>query len=156
MLSCLVILALVIANGGTAKFAEAQNVEVAAAGAPEVPEDDDDEDDDDDDEDRLEIHLRHLEIDRAKLELNVGRFDLADRRAETASSQVRTAALVLNHLDRFVENQGQAVALLTDLIKEVKSPEVKRLLRMKLAEILLHADQQEKARQQLRALILEK
>jgi hypothetical protein len=156
LLSCLVILALVIANGGTAKFAEAQNVEVAAAGAPEVPEDDDDEDDDDDDEDRLEIHLRHLEIDRAKLELNVGRFDLADRRAETASSQVRTAALVLNHLDRFVENQGQAVALLTDLIKEVKSPEVKRLLRMKLAEILLHADQQEKARQQLRALILEK
>jgi hypothetical protein len=46
--------------------------------------------------------------------------------------------------------------LLTDLIKEVKSPEVKRLLRMKLAETLLHTDQREKARQQLRALILEK
>ena len=110
-----------------------------------------------DEERELERHHRHLEIERAELETGMGRLEMVERVAELAENKVAAAAFALMHVEEFFgEDEEGGIKFLQSMLKEADDQAVRRIIRVKLAEIYAGADQRKKAEQQIRALILGK
>ena len=110
----------------------------------------DDEHGEHDDEHGEHEHIMH------EFEGNMARLEIISRLAEVAENKTKTASYALMQLEQFVEDEGQAIDVLNELIDSGKvSPAVKNLLKMKLVEILEWDDRREEAVEVLMSMIVE-
>jgi hypothetical protein len=109
-----------------------------------------------DEEFELEMHRQHLEVEMAEMEANFGRLELVGRIAEVAEDELLSAAYGITHVTEFVDGGEETVDFLKGILGDTENASVKRLIRMKLAEVHLQMDQFDEAAEQLRALIINK
>ena len=104
----------------------------------------------------LERHQRELELEleRAEMELMYGRFEMMNRLAEVADSSLRSAAFAVLHVPETFGEPEPAITFLEEMAEEAEKPAVKRLVRIKLAQLYRETDQAEQAQEQLRRLML--
>ena len=103
-------------------------------------------------------HGEHGEHEHIMLEFeeNMARLEIINRLAEVAENKTKTAGYALMQLEQFVDDEGEAIDILNELIDSDKvSPAVKNLLKMKLVEILEWDDRHEEAVEVLMSMIVE-
>ena len=105
-------------------------------------------------EHELEDHHRHFEMEMVEMETNFARLEMVGKISKIASEELLSAAFAITHVTEFMEEED-VIAFLNDALEGARDEGVRRLIRIKLAEAYAHADQPEKAKQQLRALIVE-
>ena len=100
-------------------------------------------------------HGEHEHI-MLEFEENMARLEIISRLAEVAENETKTAGYALMQLEQFVDDEGEAIDILNELIDSDKvSPAVKNLLKMKLVEILEWDDRREEAVEVLMSMIVE-
>ena len=100
-------------------------------------------------------HGEHEHI-MLEFEENMARLEIISRLAEVAENKTKTAGYALMQLEQFVDDEGEAIDILNELIDSDKvSPAVKNLLKMKLVEILEWDDRREEAVEVLMSMIVE-
>ena len=120
----------------------------------EEGEDDlDDEEDEEFDEQRFARFEREMQVARAEAENRMTRLKMVNQVAEIASNEVSTAAFVLMHFEELFDEPEDGIKFLNDTLQYTKNDAVRRLLRIKLAELYTEADQPDQARSQLRELL---
>lgn len=97
-------------------------------------------------EHQMEMEMRHMELETVRAI------------AEIADNEVASAAFALMHLEEVLEEEDApgAIEFLTKAAGETDNPGVRRLLRIKLAELNMHVDNIDGAKEQFKALILNK
>ncbi len=103
----------------------------------------------------LQLHRTQLELERAELEANFGRLELITRIANIANEHLTAVAYAVVQIDEFVEEE-ELVPFLEELLEKSQETPVKRIIHIKLAELYRHMDRPEDAKDQLRALVMEK
>ena len=101
----------------------------------------------------MERHQFHLELEMAELEATSSRLDLVGRLSEVADDELLSAAFAVRKVAEIME-PGEAVDFLNDTLDAAKNASVRRLIRIKLAELYAHTEQRDQATKQLRALIV--
>ena len=98
------------------------------------------------DEHQMEMEMRHMELDTVRAI------------ADIADNEVASAAFALMHLEEVLEEEDApaAIEFLTKAVSETDNPGIRRLLRIKLAELHMHLDNVDDAKEQLNGLILNK
>ena len=100
-------------------------------------------------------HGEHEHI-MLEFEENMARLEIISRLAEVAENKTKTAGYALMQLEQFVDDAGEAIDILNELIDSDKvSPAVKNLLKMKLVEILEWDDRHEERLEVLMSMIVE-
>ncbi|MDH3583828.1 MAG: hypothetical protein OER86_06400 [Phycisphaerae bacterium] len=112
--------------------------------------------DEDEDEDDIEHHLHEQEIEHRELEGGLVGLELIHRMKETADDADAMAIFVIMHIEEFFEEEAEGAAFLKDVLADVKSPAVRRVLRYRLAEVYREMDDVAAARNILRMLITDK
>ena len=104
-----------------------------------------------------ESEYDHLEFRRMEVEANVGRVELMKRLAEIAKDDVTMASYAIMNMEELIGSEDEkAIATIKELIasSNVAKP-VKNLLKMKLAEMYSYSDQEDKAMEVLKSMIIE-
>jgi hypothetical protein len=130
--------------------------EVEDEGEEEDEGDDEEGDDDRDVEEvaeELELHRRHLDVEMGELETQFGRLELVGRLAEIAHEEIRAAAFAIAHVQEFMDEE-EAIEFLNEALADTKNAGVRRMIRIKLAELHAHAEQRDEALEHVRALIV--
>ena len=102
---------------------------------------------------RDEEETRGLERERLELEVRAGQLEVIERMTRISESESSTAAFALMHFEGLFENENDAVKFLSNALKDSKNPDVKRMIRIKLAEFYAGMGQPGKAREELSRLL---
>jgi hypothetical protein len=105
--------------------------------------------------DELELHERHLAIEHMELEIRHLRHESVIDRLRLAEEPGASAAYAVMQLSDFLDEET-AIDNLLDLTYEVESGAIRRMIRMKLVELLARRGEQSEAAKQMRALILDR
>ena len=116
-------------------------------------EEDEDWDEDEWDEEELEREHTYAEVHRTELELLLGEMRVVREVAEIASDPDHAATMVILTLSEEIDDADDFEPLMLDLLSRTKSATVKRLIRMELAERYGREGEDEKALEQVRAII---
>ena len=118
----------------------------------ENEEEDHDEDWDDEWEEESEYEI---EADILELELIAAHCEHSAMLSEMCEDHARTSSWVISEILEYLDEE-EAATFLEQTLSKVEEPSIRRLIRLKLAELYSELDQTEQVKEQLRQLILDR
>lgn len=103
----------------------------------------------------LEMHRLHLELERLRAEIDAITQESVSRLADLAGNETTSAVYAIQQAATRLEEE-HAREFLTEMLEEVESETLKRVIRHRLADLSLNMGDPERALDQLRSLILTK
>ena len=101
----------------------------------------------------LQEHMMHMEIQSHELDAVSRRLEVVSQVARIAESPLTTASAAIVHIND-VFGEEEAIDVLHDCLRRKPDPAVRRLIRMKLAELYAESDNRREAKEQFRILIV--
>ncbi len=125
---------------------------------PRDEEDEFDRDEEEEERERFrrerEEHRDNLELERAEFELRSGKLSMILQLAELAGDRYAAAAYAIMHVENYMEVEP-ARDFLSECLDRTEDASVRRLIRIKLAELHARHDDPDAAREHLQRLILD-
>jgi hypothetical protein len=104
----------------------------------------------------MERRERNLHLERSESATHLVRLELATRFAQVATDEATTAAFAMMHFDDLFVEQEDGIEFLNEILEQTGNDTVRRIIRVKLAELYREADQRAQARRQLKKLLTNK
>lgn len=153
---------LIFLTGHWTAAQDAEPADEAVQQAEPSPEDemadeieDDEEHDDDWDEPWDEEHEEEIEEELRELELMAAHCEHSGMLSEMCENHAQTASWVISEIVEYLDEE-EAAAFLQQVLSKVEEPSIRRMVRLKLAELYSELDQTEQVKEQLLHLILDR
>ena len=101
----------------------------------------------------IEIHTLELKLQKSRLELELMRQEAAVRLAQLAENPNAIAVMAIQKVAESAEHPEHAAEVLMGVLERTRHPAARRVVQLHLAQLLMHADQVDRARDVLAQLI---